>query len=50
VVAAPKPPQPAAGRVPAVLKTNRSYLPLILILAGLFLLAVILILVLVLMR
>ena len=48
--AALKPPQPADGRVPALLKKNHSYLPLILILAGLFLLAVILILALVLMR
>jgi len=47
--ATPKPPQPVAGRVPAVVKNNQ-YLSLILILAGLFLLAVILILVLVLMR
>jgi hypothetical protein len=48
--AAPKPPQPAAGRIPAVVKKNQSYLSLILILAGLFLLAVIVIVVLVLMR
>jgi hypothetical protein len=50
VTPAPKQPQPPAGRVPAVVKKNQSYLTLILILAGLFLLAVILILVLVLKR
>ena len=48
--AAPKAPQPAPGRVRPVVKANRSYLPLILILAGLFLLAVIVILVLTLTR
>jgi hypothetical protein len=45
VAAAPKAPQPPAGRFPPLVKTKQSYLPLILILAGLFLLVVILIVV-----